>query len=109
MKTLILFLLSFSISAFSQVQVQIVDPELDTAPLEKSGYQVSKKTSVHNALPNKKDRDKLLSELPEAKKWDELSKDIFYMDLKSKTLSDLQKKYPQISKAALKDLKEKRD
>lgn len=109
MKIIILLISFISFHSYSQVEIQVVDPELDVKPLEGQGYKISRKAEVHNALPDKKLRDSLLSEVPEAKTWDELQKDIFYMDLKQKSLNDLEKKYPKISKKQLDELKDKRE
>ncbi len=108
MKTLLIVILCFSYTALAQVQVQVVDPEVDTSELEQKGYKVTREENEFSSLPDKEKRDLLLNGLPTAKDWDELQKDIFYMDLKSKTLEQLSKKYPDISKARLKQLKVKR-
>jgi hypothetical protein len=109
MKILIFLISVISLHSYSQVEIQVVDPTLDTKALEGQGYKISKKTASHNALPDKNLRDSLLSDIPETKKWDELQKDIFYMELKKKSLNDLEKKYPQISKKQLEVLKDKRE
>lgn len=109
MKIIIILISVFSLHSYSQVEIQVVDPTLDTKPLEGQGYKISKKSASHNALPDKNLRDSLLSEIPATKKWDQLQKDIFYMELKQKSLNHLEKKYPQISKKQLEELKDKRE
>lgn len=108
MKTLITLMLAYSFTTLAQVQIQVVDPEVDTSELQQRGYQVTREENEFSSLPDKDKRDQLLNELPAAKEWDELQKDIFYMDLKSKSIDQLEKKYPGISKARLKQLKVKR-
>ncbi len=108
MKTLLIVILCFSYATLAQVQVQVVDPEVDTSELQQKGYQVTRGENEFSSLPDKTKRDSLLEGLAVAKDWDELQKDIFYMDLKSKTLDQLEKKYPDISKDRLKQLKVKR-
>lgn len=107
MKKLILFsLLSFA--AYAQVQVQIVDPEIDPDSFKGDGYQVETKEKTYNVIPEMDKRDTFFSGVKLPVKWDQLDKDIFYMDLKSKTLEQLEKKYPTFPQKQLKELKAKR-
>lgn len=101
-------MLYFSFTAQAQVQIQVVDPEVNTKELEDKGYQVSREEKEFTSLPDRDKRDELLKGLHIANEWDELQKDIFYMDLKSKTLEQLANKYPEISRARLQQLKVKR-
>lgn len=110
MKKLIplLFLVSFTTLAQNQgVQVQIVDQDIDSSSLEKS-YAVKRSPKKNNVLPDRELRDEVLKDIKASQKWDELQKDIFFMDLQRKSLPDLVKKYPQIKEAELKFLKDKR-
>ena len=106
MKNLFLFCL-ISFPSFAQVQIQVVDPELDASSLEEK-YNVQYKEKVHNSLPDKDQRDELLEGVKAPLKWDELKKDIFYMDLKSKAIPELLKKYPDVNAQEMKHLKAKR-
>jgi hypothetical protein len=67
MKTLLILCSLFTLSSLAQVQIQVIDPEIDTQELEKKGYQVSREESEFSSLPNKDLRDKRLQDLPEAK------------------------------------------
>lgn len=98
----------FSLGAFAQVQVHIVDPEIDPSTFRDDGYKVETKATPHNVLPDMKTRDNFLHGVQIPVKWGQLEKDIFYMDLKSKSLKKLQLKYPEFSSKRLKELKAKR-
>ena len=106
MKFLIPLLFLFSFAAFAQqARVLIVDPDIDANELK--GVKIDR-PQLHNSLPDREDREELLAGVEEVKDYDELQKDILFMDLKSKSLKDLQKKYPDISPAVLKKLKGKK-
>jgi hypothetical protein len=106
MKKLFLFTL-LSFAAYSQVQIQVVDPDVDPASFEREGYQVQSKPSHYNVIPEMDKRDTLFQGVKLPAKWDQLDKDIFYMDLKSKSMDQLKLKYPNLSEKLLKDLKAK--
>jgi hypothetical protein len=108
MKILFLLLMLCSQTTLAQVQVHLVDPHLDASPLEGKGYHITREHTEFSALPDKEVRDQFLLEVPEVKGWDELERDIFYMNLKDRTLEQLMKKYPSFSKERLKKLKVKR-
>ena len=108
MKILLFIMLFSSTISWAQVKVQIVDPDVDSSTLEKD-FEVSRKSTQANSLPSKETRDEIFIGIKSVKKWDELKKDIFYMDLKSKSLSELAIKYPEIADRDLKILKAKRD
>lgn len=97
MKLLILsLLLMILIPAYAQrAKVLIVDPDVETKDLEQD-YEVQRPRQPY-ALPNKEIRDEVFAGIESVKKYDELKKDILYMDLQSKTLPELKKKYPDIS------------
>ncbi len=98
----------FSLGAYAQVQVQIVDPEIDASTFQEDGYKVETKATPHNVLPEIETRDNFLSGIKIPAKWGQLEKDIFYMDLKSKSLEKLQIKYPEFPSKQLKELKAQR-
>ena len=110
MKKLIplLILVSFTTQAQNQgVQVQLIDEFIDSSSLEKQ-YQVKRETKKYGALPSRDLREEVLRDVKSIQKWDELKKDIFFMDLEKKSLSDLVKKYPELKESELKFLKDKR-
>jgi hypothetical protein len=110
MKYLIIVIYLISFSALGQIQIQVVDSQLDTQQLEKKKeFKVTREKDEFSSLPDKQKRDQLIKDLDEIKDWDELQKDIFYMDLKSKSIDKLIKKYPQLPAKKLKALKELRD
>lgn len=88
------------------VKVFITDENIDSSSLEKK-YEVTRKAELPNVLPDRQKRENVLSGIDIPKDWDELSKDIFYSDLKSKSIQDLTKKYPNFKEADLKNLKGK--
>lgn len=107
MKKLFLFsLLSFA--AYAQVQIQVVDPDVDPASFEGDHYQVKTKSLEHDAIPEIEKRDAFFENTALPARWDQLDRDIFYMDLKSKSLEKLQRKYPDFDIRKLQALKAKR-
>ena len=108
MKTIIVALsLVFTTSVLAQkAKVILLDDHIKSEKLEDNfDIETPQKNEI---LPDMHMRDSLLGKASPFNQWDELKKDIFYMDLKSKSLSDLEKKYPEVSKNELKKLKEKR-
>lgn len=104
---LLLFIISFNTKAQDKtVQVYIVDKDIDEKILGDS-YEVTRVPDNGNSLPAKELRDNLLQSVEKTKNWDELKKDIFYMDLKNKDLKYLINKYPEISAEQLKVLQGK--
>jgi hypothetical protein len=106
--TPLLFLVSFTTLAQNQgVQVQVVDEHIDSSSLE-GRYQVQRTAKKSNALPDRELREEVLKDVKAVQKWDELKKDIFFMDLERKSLPELVKKYPELKESELKFLKDKR-
>jgi putative salt-induced outer membrane protein YdiY len=104
--SILLVILLYTLSAFAQkAQVTILDDDIDGSPLEKE-FNVHKGSTHKSFLPAKEERDFALKDLKQIQKWDELKKDIFYMELKSKSISE--QKYPEFSTQELKTLKEGR-
>lgn len=110
MKILISLLFFTSLQALAQnqgVKVHIVDPDIDDSSL-KDKYQVTRTAIKSNTIPDRDLREKFLKDVSSTQNWDELKKDIFYMDLKNKSIKQLVKKYPEFKKSELQDLKNKR-
>lgn len=107
MKHFLLFILLLPTLAFAQQKpkVLIVDPDLDSAPLEKE-FSIQK-PAQHYALPDKDQRDLVVSGIKSVEKFDELKKDILYMDLKSLKEEDVRKKYPELSPMDIRKMKER--
>jgi hypothetical protein len=103
---ILIFSLLIALPLMAQVQVQVLDPDIDTSSLEKK-YQVHRDTKQANSLPNKELRDQLFQGVTKINKYDELKKDIFFMDLKRRSIPELLKKYPEFSMKELKSLKDK--
>lgn len=98
-----------SCSAFAQnqgVKVFIVDDNIDSKALE-GKYEVTRKPDVYKTVPNRQKREELFRDTALPQDWDELSKDIFYMDLNNKSLSELAQKYPTFDKKVFIELKNK--
>lgn len=83
-----------------------LDPDDDTSSIEDE-FQVLAPEKTHNSLPSKQVRDAFLEGI-DLDTWDEWDKDLFYMNLKSRSIEELVLKYPQFEKADLVKLKEKR-
>lgn len=104
---LITFLISSTAFAQNQgVKVFIVDENIDSKQLE-GKYEVTRKQEVFNSLPSRQKREELFKDIALPKDWDELSKDIFYMDIKNKSLTALAVKYPIFKVKILGELKDK--
>lgn len=105
--TILFFLFSLTANAQNQgVQVFVVDKYIDSSTLEKK-YQVTRKPQWFNNLPKRAVREEFFQDVNLPASWDELSKDIFYMDLQSKKLNELIVKYPEFKDDELKRLKGK--
>lgn len=109
MKNLIFFtLLICTTEAFAQrANVTILDSEIESKELEKE-FDVHRGSTHTSSLPDRDFREEVLSGVETVHKWDELKKDIFFMDLKSKSLAELKKKYPELTLAEIKSLKDRR-
>jgi hypothetical protein len=111
MKTFIFLIvilsLPFSLWARSKGELLILDENIETKSLEKN-FNIRRGSTHRSSLPDKGLRDQLLSKVKQTKGWDEYKKDAFFMDLKSKSLKELQAKYPDFSEKELKTLKDKR-
>lgn len=107
--TLLLFVVSFTTQAQTNngVKVFITDEFIDSSTLEKK-YEVTREADTFTTIPKRSDRNELFADADLPSHWDELDKDIFYMDLHNKTLSELAKKYPDFKSSDLKKLKTKR-
>lgn len=104
MRTIIIFLF-ISLSAHAQkVELLLIDENIDTSSLE-DNFDVKKGSTLKSFLPPKDLRDHFLKDVPESKEWDEYEKDVFYMDLKNKSIKEITKKYPQFSKEKISFLK----
>ncbi len=107
-----LLLSLFLLCSFQQVwaqkaEVLLLDEDIDGKELERN-FNVRRGSTHVSSLPDRDIREEALAGIPEIKNWDELKKDIFYMDLKSKTISQLRKKYPELKIKDLKFLKKQR-
>jgi hypothetical protein len=109
MKTLITTLVFlFTSTSFAQkAHVTILDPNIDGKPLE-GHFNVHRGSTYKKSLPSRELRDEVLSGVPKIQNWEELKKDILFMDLESKSIKELHKKYPELSEKELKGLKDRR-
>lgn len=108
MKLLIFALLSTTAFADDPKAV-LLEEGAESTTLEKN-HKVQKAVSPRNTLPARAEREQFFAENPKEglKDYDELEKDLLYMDLKSKTILELSKKYPELSPKELEELKTKR-
>lgn len=111
MKTFIFLIivsaLPSSLWARPKGELLIIDENIETKSLEKN-FNIRRGSTKRSSLPDKGLRDQFLAQVKQAKAWDEYQKDAFFMDLKSKSLKELQAKYPDFSEKELKTLKDKR-
>lgn len=107
MKFLFSFFLITSLAYAQKAQVLLIDEDIDGKELEQN-FNVHKGSTHVSSIPPKAIRDEVLKGVKPAEKWDELQKDIFYMELKSKSVKELKKKYPELSEKELQFLKDKR-
>ncbi len=109
MKFILTFLLLgiSSISIAQKAQVLLLDEDIDGTSLEQN-FNVQQGSTAKSALPDRDLREEVLSAVPAIENWDELKKDIFFMDLASKTIPQLKKKYPELKESQIKMLKDKR-
>ena len=109
MKNLILttFLLSATTVFAQKAHITILDPDIDSKEIKRN-FNVHRGSTHKSSLPDRDLREEVLSGVELIEAWDELKKDIFFMDLKSKSIADLQKKYPELTIAEIKLLKDRR-
>ena len=90
----IIFFVTATVNA-QKASVLIMDQDIDSTPIQNS-YKIET-PSAQVLLPDKALRDQVMAGISSVEGWDELKKDIFYMDLSSKSKEKIQKKYPGIS------------
>lgn len=107
MKTF-LALIFLSSTVFAQNAV-LLEEGASSPELEKT-HKVQKAVSPGNTLPARAEREQFFADnwKEGLKDYDELEKDLLYMDLKSKTILELKSKYPELSPKELEELKTKR-
>lgn len=106
-KLLLSFTLLLTSNLYAQkAQILILDEDIDASSLERN-FNVHRGSSHVSSLPDKAQRDEALKDVKAIEKWEEFKKDLLYMDIKSKSLPDLSKKYPEIPAKQLKDIKDK--
>lgn len=102
-----ILLFFLSVSAFAQkAQITIIDPDINAEEL-KDEFDVHYGSTHVSSLPDKEIRDEVYDGIKTIKKWDELKKDIFFMDLKSMPNKNLYQKYPEISPSEFKFMKDR--
>ncbi len=109
MKILIPFLfLSFSAVA-DEPKAILLDKDATSEELEKTN-KVQKAIPPRNILPARAEREQFFTDnwKDGLKDYDELEKDLLYMDLRTKTILELKQKYPELSAKELEELKTKR-
>lgn len=109
MKTFIL-LISITLPAFAQEPKAVLLDEGATSDELDKTHEVQKPAPPGNILPGRSEREQFFAEnwKDGLKDYDELEKDLLYMDLKSKTILELKKKYPEFTARELEELKTKR-
>lgn len=110
MKKLSFLFLIISFTAYAQnsgVKVFITDENIDSSTFDKK-FEVQRKPIKNNSVPDRTARENFFNNFEIPKDWDELDKDMFYMDLHNKSLRDLIKKYPDYKERELSKLKDER-
>ncbi|MCM2351577.1 MAG: hypothetical protein NDI69_16255 [Bacteriovoracaceae bacterium] len=109
MKFILMFLMlsCLSVANAQKAEVLLLDEDIDETEL-KEDFNVHKGSTHRSSIPDRDQRQMLLSKLSAIEKWDELKKDIFYMDLASKSVSQLKEKYPELKLKEIKMLKAQR-
>jgi hypothetical protein len=109
MKTLMLVFLFSTFAIAEEPKAILLDEGATSAELDKT-HEVQKAKPPRNILPGKAERDQFFADnwKDGLKDYDQLEKDLLYMDLKSKTILELKSKYPELSPKDLEDLKTKR-
>jgi hypothetical protein len=69
-------------------------------------YDLEKPEGPTNVMPDLAERDSFFSGINFPASWDDLNKDIFYVEIHQRPLSYLIKKYPEIKKEDIARLKE---
>ncbi len=105
-----MLVMMFSLSAFAEEPKAILMDEGATSPELDKTHNVQKAKPPRNILPGKAERDQFFADnwKDGLKDYDELEKDLLYMDLKSKTILELKAKYPELTARELEELKTKR-
>lgn len=107
MKLKAFYFLFLSQIAFAQkADLLIIDEDINTENITKE-FQIHKPSQKKSFLPPLDIRDQFLKNVPESASWDEYRKDAFYMDVKNKSINEINKKYPQYKIEVIKKLKAK--
>ncbi len=109
MRTLILlFCVSFSALADDPKAI-LLEKDASSPELEKD-HTVQKVLPPRKILPARAEREQFFTDnwKDGLKDYDELEKDLLYMDLRHKTILELKQKYPELSAKELEELKTKR-
>lgn len=93
-------------NAQNKANLFVVDQEIEADSLADQ-FTISKEQADLKVFPKKEIIDAFLENEEFARDWDELEKDIFYMNLKTRKMDYLKKKYPHISSEKLRELKSK--
>ena len=105
---LLFILLLFSHLTLAQrAEVTILDPNIDGRSLERS-YNVHRGSTHQSSLPDRNVREDLFRHMPELQHWDELKKDMLFMDLGRHSASKIKQKYPSLSDREIQTLMELR-
>jgi hypothetical protein len=109
MKTLILLSLLSLPALAEEPKAILLDEGATSSELDKR-HDVQKAIPPRNILPDRAEREQFFADnwKDGMKDYDELEKDLLYMDLKSKTILELKSKYPELSPKELEELKTKR-
>ncbi len=95
-------------SVYSQINMHIVNEEDQPAAQElEKKYNVTHKAKDPKVMPDKHSRDAFLEGSGIPQDWDELDRDIFYMDLKTKSFAEVKNKYPKIDPKTIQELQVK--
>lgn len=104
---MIQMLLLISLTAHAQkAQLLLIDPDIEARELE--NFNIQRGSTHVSSIPDRDAREDFFHEVSKVQEWDELKKDIFYMELERKSVDQLHKKYPELTKKEIKALKDRR-
>ena len=110
---LILVLNFWYISAIAQINVHVIDQEIASPTGPIGVYRVSRGGQMKSSLPSPQVRDSFFSQFTVTaqliKNWDEVKKDLLWIDLENYPIEKLEKKYDKLPAKELSAMKTRRN
>jgi hypothetical protein len=110
--SLLIFILILSTKIHSEEnpgrpKIIFINKDIDGKEFAKK-YDIEKPMEPLNVIPDLQERDDFFSGMKFPESWDDLNKDMFYIDVHQRPLSFLIEKYPEIKKDEIVRLLEKK-